>query len=62
MTRTPSFPVAEARGRLLHEQLLASARAFVAAQNWEVEEGELPPLIDHSHTDSGTMRAIIVAS
>lgn len=64
MTRKPStgFPVDEIRGRLLHEALLDSARSAVAAQDWDVETTQAPVFPTVGTTDSGTMRAVVVAS
>jgi hypothetical protein len=64
MTRKPStgFPVDEIRGRLLHEALLDSARSSVLSQDWDVETAQAPDFPTIGHTDSGTMRAVVVAS
>ncbi len=62
MTRKPGFPVDEIRGRLLHEALLGPARDAVAAQDWSVETDQAPEFPTIGHTDSGTMRAVVVAS
>lgn len=64
MTRHPGFPVDEIRGRMLHEQLLAEGRSEF--EKWaatslppECNSPEFPVI---SFTDTGTMRAVIVAS
>lgn len=64
MTRKPSpgFPVSEIRGRLLHEALLLEARATVEATDWFRPTHEAPDFPTVGTTDSGTMRAVVVAS
>ena len=61
MNRHPGFRVEEIRGRLLHEQLLAEAMNAISVKQW-------PDRIDPPHfpqiarTDTGTMRAVVIAS
>lgn len=61
MTRQPGFPVDELRGRLLHESLLASSQDFVRGMNWMTETSQAPSFPDHAETDTGTLRAVVVA-
>lgn len=62
MTARPGFNVDEIRGRLLHEALLAEATAAVAFRDWTIETASPPAVPEHSHTDTGTLRAVYVAS
>ena len=58
----PGFPVSEIAGRILHETLVADARAAVLSQDWNTETVQAPVFPAHAETDTGTLRAIVVAS
>ena len=62
MTRRPGFSVHEVSGRLLHEKLLADAQDFVSALVAQTEITEAPVFPQHGYTDTGTLRAVVVAS
>lgn len=63
MTRSkPAFNVAEIAGRLLHENLHAAARDYVLSMDWDTETVQAPVFPDHAQTDTGTLRAVVVAS
>lgn len=67
MTRHPGFPVDEIRGRMLHEALLREAEAQIGAWVMGVPV-TLPPTTEPpvfpviAATDTGTLRAVEVAS
>ncbi len=61
MTRSSGYSVDAIRGRLLHQQLLEEARQSIAAFQWAPTAE--PPVVPHlGSTDSGTLRAVVVAS
>lgn len=60
MTQPAAWSVEEARGRLLFDQLCAEADAEIERYAWLPEVD--PPVIPHvARTDTGTMRAVVVA-
>lgn len=62
MSQSRSFPVAEIAGRLLHEEYLKQAQDLVTGMDWEEETIPSPAFPDHAETDTGTLRAVVVAS
>lgn len=62
MRSNPGFPVTEIAGRLLHEQYHEAATAFVESLNWEMDTIPSPVFPEHAETDTGTLRAVVIAS
>ena len=59
---THPFSINEARGRMLFEELMNEALTDIAARDWSTETAQAPPIPHVGTTDTGTMRAVIVAS
>ena len=57
-----TFSVSEVSGRLLHEQLLAGCQDWVAGLDCTTQTVNAPEFPEHGTTDTGTMRAVHVAS
>ncbi len=62
MKSKTGFPVHEIAGRLLAESLKAEADEHFASMDFFSETIEAPEFPTHGRTDTGTLRAIHVAS
>lgn len=59
---THRFSINEARGRALFESLVSEAYADIDSRDWATEITQAPQIPHVGTTDTGTMRAVIVAS
>lgn len=57
-----AFSVDEVRGRLLNEKLHAELTRQIAELDWTTETVQVEPIPYVGTTDTGTMRAVVVAS